>query len=95
MPPVGVFLASLQRDALAFIQWIAGQWPLQTPAPTPELVGALHLDLKLWQPEKALAKNYRVNDAHGNALKVLYWFSVKRRFAEKAYALLPRVVVDG
>jgi hypothetical protein len=41
------------------------------------LTSALHVDLKLWQPKKKLARRYRINDAVFNALRVAQWPGTK------------------
>ncbi len=68
--PTGPFHSQFIADAQRFSAYVGG-----SPAPFPagssgaELVSALHIDLKLWQPKRPLGRPYRINDAFGNSWK--------------------------
>jgi hypothetical protein len=70
--PAGPFAAQFKTDAQRFSAYVGGSPNLPPGAVGPELVSALHVDLKLWQPgpnRVPLGRPYRINDAFGNAWK--------------------------
>jgi hypothetical protein len=70
--PAGPFAAQFKADAQRFSAYVGGAPKLPLGAVGPELVSALHVDLKLWQPgpnQVPLGHPYRINDAFGNAWK--------------------------
>ena len=71
--PAGPFAAQFKADAQRFSAYVGGAPNLPPGAVGTELVSALHVDLKLWQPgsnQLPLGRLYRINDAFGNAWKV-------------------------
>jgi hypothetical protein len=66
----GPFAAQFKTDAQRFSAYVGGSPNLPAGAVGPELVSALHVDLKLWQPAQVpIGRPYRINDAFGNAWK--------------------------
>ena len=68
--PAAVHNDSLKIDAQAFSAWVGGMWPLTRPPlspPLPGLTSALHVDLKLWTPRKAI-RRHMINRALDNAV---------------------------
>jgi hypothetical protein len=68
----GPFTNQFTSDAQRFSAYVGGAASLPPGAVGPELVSALHVDLKLWQPgpnQVPLGHPYRINDAFGNAWK--------------------------
>lgn len=66
----GPFANQFTSDAQRFSAYVGGAASLPTGALGSELVSALHVDLKLWQPAKVpIGRPYRINDAFGNAWK--------------------------
>ena len=68
----GPFANQFTSDAQRFSAYVGGAPNLPPGAVGPELVSALHVDLKLWQPgpnQVPLGHPYQINDAFGNAWK--------------------------
>jgi hypothetical protein len=66
----GPFANQFISDAQRFSAYVGGAPNLPPGAVGPELISALHVDLKLWQPrpnQVPLGRPYRINDAFGNA----------------------------
>jgi hypothetical protein len=68
--PTRPFHSQFKADAQRFSAYVGGS-PATFPAGSSgaELVSALHIDLKLWQPKRPLGRPYRINDAFGNSWK--------------------------
>ena len=66
----GPFASQFTSDAQRFSAYVGGAASLPTGALGSELISALHVDLKLWQPARMpIGRPYRINDAFGNAWK--------------------------
>jgi len=66
----GPFANQFTSDAQRFSAYVGGAPNLPQGATGPELISALHVDLKLWQPARVpIGRPYRINDAFGNAWK--------------------------
>ena len=66
----GPFANQFTSDAQRFSAYVGGALNLPPGAAGPELISALHVDLKLWQPARVpIGRPYRINDAFGNAWK--------------------------
>jgi hypothetical protein len=66
----GPFANQFTSDAQRFSAYVGGSASLPTGTLGSELVSALHVDHKLWQPVKVpIGRPYRINDAFGNAWK--------------------------
>jgi hypothetical protein len=81
--PTGPFHSQFKADALRFSAYVGG-----SPAPFPagssgaELVSALHIDLKLWQPKRPLGRPYRINDAFATAWLAARLQTIDDRFRD-------------